>query len=56
MCFGTDGVHIKIGVTIQMQCQYVPFVGNVHHIAHWANLVKQTILNLCLVFHNSFFW
>jgi hypothetical protein len=49
MCFGIDEVNIKIEVIIQMQCQYVPFVSNVHHIVHWANLVKQSIFNLCLV-------
>jgi len=38
-------------MTIKIQCQYVPFVvSGMHCMAHWSNLVVQTLSNLPLVF------
>ncbi len=53
ICFGVDGVNTFQGlrsiVTVQIQCQYAPFVTNVHCMAHETNLTIQTFSNLPLV-------
>ncbi len=55
VCFGANGFSIfqglKLGLTIQIQRQYAPFVVNVHCMAHWTNLVVKTLSNLLLVSH-----
>jgi hypothetical protein len=55
VCFGVNGFNtfqgLRSQVTIQIQCQYAPFVVNVHCMAHQTNLVRQTLSNLPLVSH-----
>jgi hypothetical protein len=55
MCFDVNGVNtfqdLRLGVTIQIQRQYVPFVVDVHCVAHQTNIVVQTLSNLPLVFY-----
>jgi hypothetical protein len=53
--FGVDAVNtfqgFKSRITFQIQCQYVPFIMNMHCVVHWTNLTIQTLLNLSLVSH-----
>lgn len=50
VCFNANAVStfqiLKLGVTIQTQCQYAPFTIGVHSIAHRTNLAMQTLSNL----------
>jgi hypothetical protein len=54
MYFDVNGVStfqgLRSRVTIQIQHQYVPFVIDVHCVAHQTNIVVQTLSNLPLVF------
>jgi hypothetical protein len=53
--FGVHGINtfqgLKSIITVQIQCQYVPFIMGVHFMAHGTNLAKQTLSNLSLVSH-----
>jgi hypothetical protein len=59
VCFGANGIstfqRFRLGVTFQIQCQYVPFVVGAHCMAHQTNFVLQTFSNLPLVFHIEIF-
>lgn len=51
--FGANEVRIfqglKFGVTTQLMHKHVPFVSNVHFMAHCTNLAIQTFSGLTLV-------
>jgi hypothetical protein len=53
VCFGADGAKVfqvlKIVVIIQLVNKYCPFVVRIHFMAHWCNLVVQTLSSLTLV-------
>jgi hypothetical protein len=58
VCFGVDGVHtfqgFKFRITIQIQCQYVPFTPNsivacVHCMVHRIKLAIQALSHSPLV-------
>jgi hypothetical protein len=53
--FGVHGVNtfqgLKSRITVQIQCQYVPFIMVVHFMAHGTNLTMQTLSNLSLASH-----
>jgi len=54
ICFGVDEVTIfngvKSGVTIQLMQKHVPFVSDVHYMAHCTNLVVHNLSGLKLLF------
>jgi hypothetical protein len=51
--FGANGAKVfqglETGVTIQLVNKYCPFVVGIHSMAHWCNLVVQTLSSLTLV-------
>ncbi len=55
MSFGDDGVNVFegccIGVIIQFQYQFAPFMTGVHWMAHETNLVVQTFFILPMENH-----
>jgi hypothetical protein len=57
MFYGVNGVNVfqgcHIGVTIEIQSQFGPFMFNVHYMAHWKNLVVQTLLILPMINHSE---
>jgi hypothetical protein len=57
MFYGVNGVSVfqgcHIGVIIKIQSQFAPFMFNVHYMAHWTNLVVQTLLILPMINHSK---
>jgi hypothetical protein len=53
ICFGVDGVNVfqdtNSGITKQIKENYAPHSIGVHCMAHYTNLVMQTLLGLPLV-------
>jgi len=54
ICFGVDEVMnfhgVKSGVTIQLMQKHVPFVSDVHYMAHCTNLFVHNLNGLNFVF------
>jgi len=57
MFYGANGVNVfqgcHIGVITQIQSQFLPFMFSVHYMAHWTNLVVQTLLTLPMINHSE---